>query len=325
MPPAVGVVLIGRNEGGRLVRCLRSIRTEPGFAIYVDSGSTDGSVATARRHGAAVVELDMSQPFTAARARNAGLHALLSARPVTEFVQFVDGDCELDPGWLVVAADFLRSHPEVGGVCGRRREMDPERSVYNRVCDIEWNTPVGQSDACGGDAMFRVAAFATVGGYQEDLKGGEEPELCLRLRQRGWKIWRLDAEMTRHDAAMVHFRQWWLRGTRSGYGLAQLAVAGTEARPAMYRREFGRTIFWGIVLPLAIVVGLAWHPWLGLLAAGLYPLQIARLAMQRIPTEGFSWQYATLMVIGNFPAGLGILRYLYHRWQSQPGELIEYK
>lgn len=72
MTGTVAAVAIGRNEGARLVACLESMvgRVDP--IIYVDSGSTDNSVAEARARGAEVVELDMSIPFTAARARNAG-------------------------------------------------------------------------------------------------------------------------------------------------------------------------------------------------------------------------------------------------------------
>lgn len=200
--PAIAAVVIGRNEGERLIRCLRSLQGQVQQLIYVDSGSTDGSAAAARDLGAEVVDLDLSRPFTAARARNAGLAALSSG---IELVQFADGDCELDPGWIGAAADFMQTHPRAAAVCGRRRERFPEASVYNRLCDAEWNTPVGEATACGGDAMMRVAAVYTAGGYREGLIAGEEPELCLRLRRAGWQVWRLDAEMTLH-ALLQHRR-----------------------------------------------------------------------------------------------------------------------
>src|SRR5687767_7045111 len=43
----VGVVAIGRNEDQRLVRCLESMPRTIRKAVYVDSGSTDDSVANA--------------------------------------------------------------------------------------------------------------------------------------------------------------------------------------------------------------------------------------------------------------------------------------
>src|SRR5215475_7559873 len=75
-----GVVAIGRNEGDRLVRCLRSL-TKASKIIYVDSGSSDNSVREARSLGADVVELDPTTPFTAARARNAGFERLRQLAP----------------------------------------------------------------------------------------------------------------------------------------------------------------------------------------------------------------------------------------------------
>ncbi len=65
-----GVVIIGRNEGERFERCLRSLVGRASPIVYVDSGSTDNSVGFAESHassGVHVVRLDMSTPFTAAR------------------------------------------------------------------------------------------------------------------------------------------------------------------------------------------------------------------------------------------------------------------
>src|SRR3979490_1839399 len=109
-----GVVIIGRNEGERLRRCLTSASASTGAVVYVDSGSTDGSAQWARNYGADVIELDMSIPFTAARARNAGFRRLKEIAPKLLCVQFVDGDCELAQGWLEHAVSFLGSHADVG-------------------------------------------------------------------------------------------------------------------------------------------------------------------------------------------------------------------
>src|SRR3954468_8263994 len=159
----VGVVAIGRNEGGRLRRCLESLDPAARPTVYVDSGSTDGSPDLARSLRADVIGLDLSVPFTAARARNAGFDRLLAVAPGVEYVQFVDGDCEVDPGWILTATEVLDGRPEVVGVCGRRRERYPEASVYNRLCDLEWDGRPGETDACGGDALMRVSALKAVG------------------------------------------------------------------------------------------------------------------------------------------------------------------
>ena len=181
-PSRIGIIVIGRNEGERLRRCLASVAGQGHAVVYVDSGSTDGSVDLAIGVGAAVVTLDRERPFTAARARNAGVERLRDLAPEADRVQFIDGDCELANGWLAKAVAALDAEPTLAVVYGRLRERHPEASVYNRLCDIEWNTPVGPADSSGGIAMMRVQDFESVGGFNPELIAGEEPDLCLRLR-----------------------------------------------------------------------------------------------------------------------------------------------
>ena len=313
--PHIDAVVIGRNEGARLIACLDALAGQVRRVIYVDSGSTDGSVAAAQARGAQVVALDMAQPFTAARARNAGLAAL--GQDAT-LVQFLDGDCVIHPGWLDKASAFLEIRPDVAVVCGRRREIHPENSVYNRMIDAEWDTPVGQADACGGDALMRVQALRGVSGYREDLIAGEEPELCLRLRKAGWLIWRLDAEMTGHDAQILRFGQWWRRMVRGGHAFAEGAWRFHTPEHPHWRTQARRIQLWGIALPLAIILGAVLHPALMVLAL-VYPLQVLRLS-RRMGT-----QPALFNTLGKLAEGWGALTF-YARWfTGRRARLIEYK
>lgn len=312
---SIGAVVIGRNEGKRLIRCLRSLQDQVQQLIYVDSGSTDGSAAAARALGAAVVDLDLSQPFTAARARNAGLAALEDG---IEFVQFVDGDCEVNPGWVATAAAFLQAHQHIAIVCGRRRERFPETSVYNRLCDAEWDTPAGAAKACGGDALMRAAAVYTAGGYRESLIAGEEPELCLRLRRAGWQVWRLEAEMTLHDAQMLRFGQWWKRNRRAGHAFAEGAALHGKGRERHWVAETRRALVWGAVLPAAIAAAGLVSPYL-LLAALIYPAQVLRLS-RRMGNE-----LALFTVIGKFAEAPGVLEFYWRRWRGTARGILEYK
>ena len=319
------VIAIGRNEGERLRACLASVADRVGLVVYVDSGSTDGSVALARAAGAEVVALDMRRPFTAARARNAGLARALEQRPGLASVQFVDGDCEVVDGWLERAHAFLQAEPRVAVACGRRRERHPERSVYNRLCDLEWDTPVGDARACGGDALMRVDAVRAVGGYRDDLIAGEEPELCVRLRAAGWRVHRLDAEMTRHDAAMTRFGQWWRRTLRSGYAFAQGAALHGAPPERHWVRETRSALAWGAALPLATLLLIAGVGAWGALPLLLYPLQVARLALRSRRWIAIPWRRASFLVLGKLPEALGVLRFGLHRLTGRHGRLIEYK
>ena len=319
----IGIIAIGRNEGKRLVDCLTSVRSATTNIVYVDSGSTDGSVHAAEKIGACVVKLDLAQPFTAARARNEGFAKLIVLRPNVRFVQFVDGDCTLAPLWIDSAVAFMENRPDVAIVCGRRRERNPAESIYNRMLDDEWNTPIGEATACGGDALVRVEAFKRVGGFRPSLIAGEEPELCLRLREGGWKIWRLNEEMTQHDAAMYSFTQWWLRSVRSGYAFAEVSRLHRTSPHAIWGRETARAVFWAGILPLLICAGALIHPY-ALSLALAYPLQVVRIRIRR-GASSESWWYATLSVPGKFAQLWGGLKFYSRNLRRQPAKLIEYK
>lgn len=320
----IGVVVIGRNEGGRLIDCVTSVPSNVKCVVYVDSGSTDGSAQTAERLEAFVVTLNAGQPFTAARARNEGFEALRKLRPAIRLVQFIDGDCQLDQGWLNTSADFLSQRTDVAVVCGRRRERYPSTSLYNRLCDLEWDTPVGQTMSCGGDLLVRAEAFEAVRGFKAQLIAGEEPELCLRLREAGWKIWRLDAEMTRHDAALKRFDQWWVRSVRGGYGMAEVSRIHWHSSLAIWKKEIVRAVFSGGVLPVLIGFGALLHP-VVLAAVLLYPIQVCRIAIARRPISFNSWVYAVFMTLAKFAEFQGVVKFYWCRLQHQSSELIEYK
>lgn len=306
-----GFVVIGRNEGERLVRCLDSLkRAGAAEIVYVDSGSTDGSISEAEKRDVRVVRLDLSRPFTAGRARNEGFEALLEQAPGLEFVQFVDGDCELVPDWLPLALAFMDERPDVAVACGRRQERNPGASRYNRLCDMEWNTPIGEAAACGGDSLARAAPFREVGGFSNRLIAGEEPELCHRLRAKGWKIWRLDASMTLHDAAMYRFSQWWMRGVRSGFGYAQVWDATRQSARPLYGLEMRRAVIWAGLIPVMALVASLFDPRWAVGLPSVYALQVIRIALRLGATRKTSWTYGLFAVLAKFPEFQGVLKYL---------------
>jgi GT2 family glycosyltransferase len=320
----IGVVLIGRNEGERLVTALRSVGSEASTVVYVDSGSTDGSIAAAERAGVGVVRLDLTKPFTAARARNAGFAALMARDPTLELVQFIDGDCELDPAWLGTAAAFLAANPKVAVAGGRCRERFPEQSIYNRLFDMEWDTPIGETKACAGNFLARCEAFRQVAGFSESMIAGEEADMCARMRQQGWKIWRLDAEMVRHDANMMHLWQWWRRNTRGGYAYALLAKRHGSGPDALGKRSVKSALIWGGLLPVAIVLGALVYPPV-IAAAVVYPIQAARIGW-RSPYKGWdAVLYGTSVMCGKVAECVGITKFALAEFKGRQQTLIEYK
>lgn len=313
----IAAILIGRNEGARLVAALDALAGQVARVVYVDSGSTDGSIPAAQARGAHVVALDMTRPFTASRARNAGL-AALSGRP-PEFVQFIDGDCAIQPGWLAAALQAMDADPGLGAVAGRRRERFPDRSVYNRLCDAEWDTPVGPALAVGGDALLRHDAISGIGGFRDDLIAGEEPEMCVRLRAAGWRIARLPVEMTLHDADMTRVGQWWRRTRRAGHAFAEGAALHGDPPERHWRRETRRAVLWGAALPFAAVAGAVLLSPAALLLLAAYPAQVARL------TPRMGLERAAFTVLGRLPEAQGAIEYHLRRRFGRRSALIEYK
>lgn len=262
MPEPIATIAIGRNEGERLVRCLASLKAQGSRPIiYVDSGLTDNSIAEAEAAGAIVVELNMSTPFNAARARNAGFAKALEISRDIELIQFIDGDCEVLPGWFEAAIAAIRAEPDLAAVYGRQRERFPDATVWNGLMDMEWDTPLGEAKECGGNALYRRFALEEVNGFREDLIAGEEPEMCYRMRQNNWKMRRIAADMALHDAAMTRFRQWWRRSQRAGFAYASLSALHGRSPERFKCAERRRALIWGLGVPLAAILGLVISPW----------------------------------------------------------------
>jgi GT2 family glycosyltransferase len=334
LPIKFGIVVIGRNEGERLKRCLRSIRDKTERIVYVDSGSTDGSTEFARSLGVDVVELDMSRPFTMARGRNAGFKRMLDVRADTELVQFVDGDCELVDGYLEAAARTMLEGPDISVVTGRRVERYPNASIYNQLCNIEWGRDIGEIQSCGGDMMVRSETFESAGMFNPTMIAGEEPELCVRLRKAGGKIVRIDHDMTLHDAAIYKFSQWWKRSVRGGHACAEGAAMHGRSPERHKVRNVRSALLWGAAVPI-IACGCAaaaiWWSWAlagSLIMLGGYVALVVKITRYML-SKGYDASDATLYavacVMGKFPTLLGIIQYRLNRVLGRQSRLIEYK
>jgi len=323
--PEVAVVVIGRNEGPRLETCLSSVQAmdyarDRVDIVYVDSSSTDDSVERAKKLGVRVVALPPGAP-TAARGRNAGL--LASQAP---YVFFVDGDTIIHPQFLSKAIEFMEEREYVAAVSGYRREIHPQHSFYNRVLDLDWISPAGEAGYCGGDAVIRRAVLEQVGPYAEDLVAGEEPELCHRIRQEGFKIFRLDLPMTMHDLNIHKFSGYWIRCFRTGYAYAEVSARtngqtfGRESR----RNQIQTIAYMAVPLVLLFFLKLLAIP----VMIGGVALVLARTvwrARWRKASFATSLAYAIHGHFCQFPIWFGQLKFYINRRRKVTASLIEYK
>ena len=326
----LGIVTIGRNEGERLRRCLSSVVGRDLPVVYVDSNSTDESIELARSFGVEVVELDRSRSFTAARARNAGFERLGQIAPDVEYVQVVDGDCEVMADWLDRARAVLEERPDVAVVFGRRRERYRDQTIYNRMADLEWDAPVGEVKACGGRRHDSRRGIPSSRRLQSiDHRGRGAPSFACGSEAQGWKVLRIDADMTLHDMAMTRFAQWWKRAVRCGHAYAEGVARYGRTPERHYVRQVGSTIFWGLLLPL-IALGLAW-PTYGASLVLLCGYLVVFWRSERYSRIGRGWPaadarlYAAFCVLAKFPHVAGVVTYWSRRIRGKPAQIIEYR
>jgi len=307
----VSVVVIGRNEGGRLRRCLESVEemqapAEGVEVVYVDSGSTDGSAQMAAEMGARVVRLESGR-FTAGRARDAGWREARAA-----FVFFVDGDTVVAPRFAVQALEEFRDE-RVGVVFGRTRELHANRSVFHRAFDLQWRTfPLGAAETSMGTALMRRSAIEAAGGYDPEIPSGEDAEICGRIRRKGFTIRGVDLPMVAHDLTMTRWGQYWWRMVRNGYGLAEVTDRFAPEEMRLLRSRVRHAWVWGVLTPLlAPVAGVA----------------VLVTAWKTYRATGERWSalvFAVHTYLKEVPRMIGQMRY---RWDKRRGQrtLIEYK
>ena len=220
---------------------------------------------------------------------------------------------------------FLDSEVGVVAVCGRLRERHPDRSVYNWLCDREWDRPTGEVLSFAGNVMIRAQTLKDVGGYREDVIAAEEDELCVRLRQANWRIWRLANEMALHDAAMLHFGQWWRRTRRAGYAFAQGRHLHGSLPERHFVREARRAMLWGLLLPLACLIATATFPRFGWTTWLAYPLQFVRLSINNEGSLSARVRLGFFQLLARLPEGLGLAKFWGDRLLRRRPQLIEHR
>lgn len=321
--PRLGIVVIGRNEGERLRSALQSARQEATTGIgrivlYVDSGSTDGSLEVASSMGIPSHSLDPAQPFSAARARLEGAEQLIAQAPDLEFIQFLDGDCRLNGSWPQTAVHYLQRQPGAGVVCGKLEEEAPELSVFNRLNAIQWRgEPLGDVESCGGTLLIRARVYGDAGGFNPLLLTGEEADLCARVRAAGHRVVRIGTLMASHDSKLLTFGAWWRRIFWGGCGVAlEYRIKAGDVSAA--RRKETRSVFlWGLLVPTLGIAGLLlsfWHPWFlalpacSLIGYGVLFSRVVRFRRRRGDTCTDATVYSFFTIIRKLPHAMGFLR-----------------
>jgi len=328
MKPELSIVIIGRNEGERLLNCIRSVQAadypqEKMEIIYVDSASSDDSVKQAQALGVQVIEVQPERP-TAAIGRNAGWH-----RATAPVVFFLDGDTELHADFIKTALTHFQV-PSVGAVCGHQREKNPHRSIYQRVLDLDWITLHG----CGsGNMMIRRDLLEKINGYNPTLIAGEDPEICQRIHAQDYTILHLDQPMTRHELGITYGSQYWRRAVRTGHAYAEVSQLFKDTSTPLWQKEARKNWVNSSVLLAIVIIGIISSIMIQSIIPIIISFSILLLLSLRSAWKA-RWrtkEVYTLLLYGlhsqfqHIPITIGQITFYYHRWRGQRKRLIEYK
>jgi GT2 family glycosyltransferase len=161
-PHEIDVIIPNWNGARFLPRILSDLRAQtvaPRTVVVVDSGSSDGSVETARNHGAEVIQLASNKGFAAAV--NAGLRAVGSS-----LVAVLNNDVELPPNWVGTLAQALNSAQyadsffAVGKIyqAARPGYLDGSFDLLSRGA-CAWRAGHDRPDGCLWDKPRRIFLF----------------------------------------------------------------------------------------------------------------------------------------------------------------------
>ncbi|MBN1452689.1 MAG: glycosyltransferase [Anaerolineales bacterium] len=217
-------MIIARNEAAHIGRAIEAaldgVKAWPQTEILlVDSASTDATVEIAQRYPISIVRLSPEQFLSAAAGRYIGM-----LHTQGTFILHLDGDMELEPGWLEQAIPILAAHPEAAGVDGYYRNLyvrDGQVLSEGRMCEGPSDRVSTTSYFCGA-ALYRRSALKAVGGFNPYLISNEEPELSIRLRHAGFTLLRIPTLLCIHYGPPENSWEYILRRFRinlwAGYG-----------------------------------------------------------------------------------------------------------
>lgn len=247
-PPAVSVIIAARNAQATLARCLDAATTleHPSYeVILVDDGSTDATARIARTY--ANLRVIQAPPGGPSRARNIGI-----AQARGNLVAFTDSDCVPEKTWLGELVKGFAGQ-QVAGVGGDQvspaddspfgREVQGFFKAIGLVTDYIKTaaTLVETSHNPSCNSAYRREILEEVGGFDEALWPGEDLDLDVRIRSRGYRL------LYNPAARVAHYRP------PSYRGLARMMRRyGACQWPLILRYGFFRKIY---ALPAALMAG----------------------------------------------------------------------
>ena len=259
--PELSVVLISKNQAWNIARLIESVIQHTSAAssreiTLVDSASTDNTTTSASVYTINVLKLQPDQHLSPAAGRYVGYQHTHG-----DFVLFLDGDMELCPDWVEHALTILRSRPEIAVMTGETVDLTPGENAGSTV-KTSPSFPPRLTDVpyVAGAGLYRRQVLDQVGCFNPYLYSDEEPELCIRIRQAGYRIAQTNTPIAYHystpSEALTTLIGRWRRNLYLGAGQS-------------LRYHFGKATFWlylwergyGCIPGLALIAGLLTFFW----------------------------------------------------------------
>lgn len=237
----ISVVILTWNSAGKIEPCLESLQSGtrvPDEIIVVDNGSTDNTRAIVAGQFPSVQIIRNASNRGVARARNQGLAAARGT-----YLLVLDDDTIVQPEALVRLVAVLETNPTVAlcgpqllssphepisvnltfptlsyklrqwGMAERRNGSPWDNNISGRMRDVDY--------VIGACQLIRRAALDEIGLYDEHIfYGPEDIDLCLRLRQAGWRV------IFQPAAQVIHAEQRRARSVFSPIGRKHTAALG---------------------------------------------------------------------------------------------------
>lgn len=224
--PKVSIVVIGFNEAKNLYKTFQAIASmnypqDKLEIIYVDSGSTDGSVELSRQYVDKFF-VEAIHP-TPARNRNRGL---IEAK--YDIVHFVDGDVIIDKEYLRNAVSLF-IEKDVHAVVGQLDEQRP--NVYNKMASLS-NALLkeGYTHLTATGATYLKSALLSINGYDERISRGEEIEIGGRFNKAGFKVWCTNNKMGSHNFDITNLWQYVKRYEANARSSVRIALMRGDSK-----------------------------------------------------------------------------------------------
>ena len=201
----ISVIIVSYNTAELTVACLESVFASQrvSYEVFVvDNASKDESVEIIKKKFPAVRLITNATNRGFGVANNQALHECAG-----RYVVFLNPDTTVEPESFYSMTVFMEAHPKVGlagpkviNPDGTRQDSVSYRYPGHRYGAADLG-PLPGSIACvlGACQIASANLLCELGGFDEDFfLYGEDQDLCLRVRKRGFEIGLIDEAVIMH-------------------------------------------------------------------------------------------------------------------------------